>query len=115
MRIVGLPKRFYYISNNRPAELSLKAHQRLYLLKTWQRLRAEGFSGQKAAEILRLPRSTLYRWQKRLKEQGLSGLEDGTGGRNKCAGHSGARNWLRRSCAFEKPTPGWARKSCGRC
>ena len=77
MRIVGLPKRFYYISNNRPAELSLKAHQRLYLLKTWQRLRAEGFSGQKAAEILRLPRSTLYRWQERLKEQGLSGLEDG--------------------------------------
>ena len=77
MRIVGLPKRFYYVSKNQPIELSKQAHQRLYRLKTWQRLRAEGYSGQKAADILRLPRSTLYRWQKRLKEQGLIGLEDG--------------------------------------
>jgi transposase len=77
MRIVGIPKRFYYVSKNRPIELSEQAHQRLYRLKTWQRLRAEGISGQKAAELLKLPRSTRYRWQKRLKEQGLSGLEDG--------------------------------------
>ena len=77
MRIVGLPKTFYYVSKNRPVELSQKAHQRLYRLKTWQRLRSEGYSGQRAAELLRLPRSTLYRWQKRLKEKGLSGLEDG--------------------------------------
>jgi len=48
MRIVGLPKRFYYVSKNRPVELSLKPHQRLYWLKTWQRLRAEGISGLKS-------------------------------------------------------------------
>lgn len=77
MRIVGLPKGFYYLSKNRPIELSDIAQQRLQWLKAWQRLRAEGFSAGKGAEILKLPRSTLYRWQKRLAEQGLSGLEDG--------------------------------------
>lgn len=77
MRIIKLPRSFYYITKNRPVELSHIAQQRLQWLKTWQRLRAEGFSSQKAAEMVDLPRSTLYRWQKRLKEQGLEGLEDG--------------------------------------
>lgn len=77
MRIVGLSKEFYYLSKNRPIEISPIAQQRLQWLKTWQRIRAEGFSAGKAAEILRLPRSTLYRWQKRLEEQGARGLEDG--------------------------------------
>ncbi|MEA1977104.1 MAG: helix-turn-helix domain-containing protein, partial [Chloroflexota bacterium] len=53
------------------------ARQRLRRLNIWQRLRAEGFSAKKAADILRLPRSTLYRWQKRVEERGLIGQEDG--------------------------------------
>ena len=77
MRIVGLPKEFYYLSKNRPIKVSSVAHQRLQWLNTWQRLRAEGYSAAKAAELVRLPRSTLYRWQKRLAEQGAGGLEDG--------------------------------------
>jgi putative transposase len=77
MRIVGLPKTFYYASRNEPIELSHLAQQRLQWLKTWQRLRREGFTAQKAAEVLQMPRSTLYRWQKRVEEQGLRGLEDG--------------------------------------
>jgi transposase len=40
-------------------------------------MREDGYSAEKAAEILRLPRSTLYRWQKRVQERGLIGLEDG--------------------------------------
>jgi transposase len=77
MRIVGLSRSFYYLSGNVPIELSPKAHQRLQWLKAWQRLRAEGFSAQKAADVLKIPRSTLYRWQKRLDERGLRGLEYG--------------------------------------
>ena len=77
MRIVRLPKSFYYVSKNRPVEVSHIAHQRRRMLRTWQRLRSEGYSGQKAAELIDVPRSTLYRWQKREKEQGISGLEDG--------------------------------------
>lgn len=74
MRIVGLSKAFYTLSKNRPIELSPIAEQRLQWLMAWQRLGGEGFSAQKAAEVLRMPRSTLYRWQKRLEELCLGGL-----------------------------------------
>ena len=76
MRIVGLPSPFYYVSRRRPIEMSETARQRLWRLKAWQRLRAEGYTAQKAADILRVPRSTLYRWQ-RAAAKGLIGLEDG--------------------------------------
>lgn len=85
MRIVGLPKAFPGLSA--PDRLlclpkpthrveSAKAHDRLRWLKAWQRLRHKGFSSGEAVEILKLPRSTLYRWQRRLKREGLRGLED---------------------------------------
>jgi putative transposase len=77
MRIVGLPSSFYTVSRRRPIEMSEAARQRLWRLKAWQRLRAEGYSAQKAADLLRLPRSTLYRWQQRVDQRGLIGLEDG--------------------------------------
>jgi putative transposase len=76
MRIVGLPSPFYYVSRRRPIEMSEAARQRLWRLKTWWRLRQEGYSAQKAADILRVPRSTLDRWQQRVEERGLIGLED---------------------------------------
>ena len=77
MRIVGLSKDFYYLSKNRPIAIGPIAQQRLQWLTTWQRLRAEGFTSAKAAELVGIPRSTLYRWQKRLEDQGARGLEDG--------------------------------------
>lgn len=77
MRIVGLSKEFYYLSKNRPIAIGPIAQQRLQWLTTWQRLRAEGFTSAKAAELVGIPRSTLYRWQKRLEDQGARGLEDG--------------------------------------
>jgi len=58
-------------------ELSPIASQRLQWLRRWERLREEGFSSAKAADLLGMPRSTLYRWRKRLKQRGLRGLEDG--------------------------------------
>jgi transposase InsO family protein len=57
--------------------MSEPARERLRWLKAWQRLRADGYSAQKAADILRVPRATLYRWQKRVEAKGLIGLEDG--------------------------------------
>jgi putative transposase len=76
MRIVGLPKSFYYVTRHGPIELSYKAHDRLSKLKIWKRLRAEGYSSQQAAELVGVPRANLYRWQKRLEARGLRGLED---------------------------------------
>jgi len=45
-------------------------------VKAWGALRAKGLTAQEAAGVLRLPRSTLYRWERRLKVDGLRGLED---------------------------------------
>jgi transposase InsO family protein len=76
MQQLSLPKSFYFVSRNQPIELSAAAAERLRWLKAWQRLRAEGYSSQRAAELLKQPRATLYRWQKRVDEQGLRGLEE---------------------------------------
>jgi putative transposase len=76
MRQFALPRSFYYLSQNPPLEASDLAWQRLRWLKTWQRLRQEGYTADRAAELLKLPRSTLYRWKKRLEAEGLRGLED---------------------------------------
>jgi len=76
MRQVWYPRSSYYVTRHTPIELSPLAHERLRWLKVWQRLRQRGFSGQAAAEILKLPRATLYRWQRRVARDGLKGLED---------------------------------------
>lgn len=76
MRQLWYPRSFYYVTRHGPIELSPAAHNRLRWLKAWQRLRHQGFSSQAAAEILKLPRATLYRWQRRLQREGLQGLED---------------------------------------
>jgi len=76
MRQFALPRPFYYLSQNPPIDASDLAWQRLRWLKLWQRLRQEGYTADQAAELLKLPRSTLYRWKKRLEAEGVRGLED---------------------------------------
>ncbi len=74
MRVVGLPRAFYHASRLRLLELSPEAGERLRYLSCWQALRDQGLSSAKASQILALPRSTLYRWQRRLKLKGPKGL-----------------------------------------
>lgn len=76
MRVVGLPRAFYHIVRHPVLDLSPKAQERLRLLSCWQALRQQGLSSQKASQVLVFPRSTLYRWQKRLREKGPQGLEE---------------------------------------
>ncbi|MDX1315227.1 MAG: integrase core domain-containing protein [Eudoraea sp.] len=42
----------------------------------WQSMREAGYSGKQASQKLGVARSTVYRWQKRLRERNLRGLED---------------------------------------
>jgi len=76
MRCVHYPRSFYYVSRHGPIELSPAAAERLRWVKAWQAMRAKGLTAQEAAGVLHLPRSTLYRWERRLKVDGLRGLED---------------------------------------
>jgi putative transposase len=76
MRQLYCPRSFYYVTRHGPIELSPKAVDRLRWLEAWRALTHLGLTSQEASEALRLPRSTLYRWERRLKAEGLRGLED---------------------------------------
>ena len=78
MQITAPPIPFYRAASNRPPELSSAAAVRLRLLEQWRAIRAEGATAARAADILHVPRANLYRWQARLDERGLRGLEPGS-------------------------------------
>ena len=76
MRVLGLPRAFYRVGRFQFQELSPKARERLRYLRCFEALREQGLSSTRASKILSLPRATLFRWQRRLKEQGPQGLEE---------------------------------------
>jgi putative transposase len=76
MRPLYYPSSFYKVARQAPVELSAKAGERLRWLRAWRALIESGQSSQQAAETLHMARSTLYRWEKRLKTEGLRGLEE---------------------------------------
>jgi putative transposase len=76
MRTRYYPRSFFFVYRNSPIELSAQASYRLRLLKAWQALMQNGICSQQAADVLHHSRATLYRWKKRLDEEGLRGLEE---------------------------------------
>ena len=76
MRVVGLPRSFYYTNTHSILALSSTAQVRWRMVESWQALRAQGLSSTKASQVLHLPRATLYRWASRLASQGPQGLEE---------------------------------------
>lgn len=76
MRQVYYPRSFYFVAGHAPTELTAKAAGRLRWIRAWRALREHGLSGQEAAETLHVARSTVYRWEGRLKAEGLRGLEE---------------------------------------
>jgi len=75
VHVVSFPAAFFGIAGHPPHASSPRAQERLRWLNCWQALRQQGLSAGKASEVLGLPRSTLYRWQRQLNEYGLKGLE----------------------------------------
>jgi putative transposase len=73
---ISYPRSFFYVTRHGSTELPHRAAERLRWLKAWRALMRQGLSGQQAAEVLNLSRATLYRWERRLKTQGLPGLEE---------------------------------------
>lgn len=74
MRIVGLPSPFYRVAKTTLQELTPEAQERLRWVNCWRVLRQQGLTSTAAAEVLGLPRSTLYRWDSSLREEGQAGL-----------------------------------------
>ena len=76
MRILSLPKEFIYVAKHRPIALSAAADARMQKLKIWEALKHKGVSAAEIRPLLRVSRSTLYRWKKRLRDKGPGGLEE---------------------------------------
>lgn len=76
MRVLGLPRGFYYTARHPAIDLSSAAQERLRYVGCWQALRQRRVSGTEASGALGLARSTLYRWQRRLERDGPRGLEE---------------------------------------
>jgi len=76
MRLVGLPKPFYYFSKHRAVALSAAADQKMQKLKLWEVLKQKGTKDLQISQLLRVSRATLYRWKKRLQQKGPKGLEE---------------------------------------
>jgi putative transposase len=75
MRVFGLPRSLYQVSGLPPAHLSDKAKEHWRYVSCWQALRRQGLSAAQASVATGVPRPTLYRWQRRLKEEGPQGLD----------------------------------------
>ena len=75
-RVVSLPNSFYHLCRHLPQDLTPKAQERSRWLSCWLALREQGLSSTATSQTLGLSRPTLHRWLKRLKEQGLRGLEE---------------------------------------
>jgi transposase InsO family protein len=75
MRLVGLPKPFYYFSKHKPVALSAAADQKMQKLKLWEVLKQNGIKDPQISQLLRVSRASLYRWRSRLRKKGPKGLE----------------------------------------
>jgi putative transposase len=76
MRVFGLPGVIGRVSKLGYAGLSNDARERLRYVSYFRSLRQKEMSASEASAFLGVSRATLYRWEKRLREEGLKGLED---------------------------------------
>ena len=78
MRVVGLPRVLYQadrLARTTTDAVSDEARAREGALRLWREIKALGLGAQAAAEMIGIPRSTLYRWARRRREAGIPGLE----------------------------------------
>jgi len=109
MRVVSLPNSFYHLWRHLPLDLTPKAQERRRWLSCWLALREQGLSSTEASHVLNLPRSTLYRWQKRLKEQGLRGLEERSRRPKQCRQPTWRPELAQRILALREQYPRWGK------
>jgi transposase InsO family protein len=77
MHLIGQIHGLYRLRRHPPIKLTENAKYRLGQLKAWLALQAQGLTSQQASSALDMPRATLYRWNKKVREKGLKGLEEG--------------------------------------
>jgi putative transposase len=76
MRVFGLPGAIGRVSKLGYGQLSHDARERLRYVSCFRSLREQRMSSIEASQAMGIPKATLYRWEKRLGEEGLKGMEE---------------------------------------
>src|SRR3989304_8407393 len=75
----------------------------------WEALRGQGLSSTRASQVLGLPRSTLYRWQGRLKAQGPKGLEERSRRPHRCRQPTWSPQLVQALLRWREGVPRWGK------
>jgi putative transposase len=76
MRVFGLPGAIGRVSKLGYDQLSRDARERVRYVSCFRSLRDQRMPSSQASKAIGIPRATLYRWEKRLEEDGLKGMEE---------------------------------------
>jgi len=109
MRLVTLPRAYFYLAGHRLPRLSSKGQERLRMLSAWQALRRRGLTSSEASQTLEVSRATLYRWSKRVRQEGLRGLENRSRRPIRCRRRSWGAALVARVQHLRETYPGWGK------
>jgi transposase InsO family protein len=85
--------------------------ERLRLLSAWQALRRQGLSSTQASQTLEVPRANLYRWAKRVRQDGLRGLEDRSRRPKRCRRRHWGAPLVAKVQHLRETYPGWGKET----
>jgi len=109
MRMLTLPRAFYYLAGHRLPRLSPKGQEQLRMLSAWHALRRRGLTSSEASQTLEVSRATLYRWSKRVRQEGLKGLENGSRRPKRCRKRCWGAPLVARVQQLRETYPGWGK------
>ncbi len=111
MQVVGiLPRAVYELPRT---TLHREAEERVRWVRCWQTLRQQGLTSSAAAETLGLPRSTLYRWQRKLSEEGAVGLRTKSRRPHKVRGPTWSAELSQAVLELREQYPRWGKDKLG--
>lgn len=107
MKMFGLLGRLVKLARKEPCgrEVSHRLHQ----VRLWLELQQGGNSSHEAAQLLQMGRATLYRWAKRLNEQGLQGLRPKSRRPHRLRQRRWNQDLVKAVCRLRKEQPLWGK------
>jgi putative transposase len=109
VRVFGLPGPICRLARRPPPELSPKAQERLRCVNAFRALIQQGLHSEESAQVLGIPRATLYRWYRRLKSQGPIGLEAKSRSPNRKRKPTWSLELIELTKKLREEHPGWGK------
>ena len=100
----------YYLTKRINDKSSPVAIERLKKIERYERFRREGVREELALEAIETPRSTLRRWQKRYRDYGVAGLENGSRRPHKVRQRQWSRQVWQQMRHLRRAYPTWGKE-----